>query len=259
MQEMKTYTPHYFILPAVIAFVLTATITPGRTLAATEVQASTAAPAVVKLSASGMAEAAGPVLILLTHPKSSHLLWAGTAHGGVWHSGDSGVSWQAVGESMQGMAVGALAFDLGNPDIMYAGSSASGSKQVAYQKGGMFKSEDAGASWTLLPLSNPATVGASWSNIRNIAVSNTGVLLAATSDYAHNGFIYRSTDGGKTWGILPVYAGSKVGPRNLVYKVRFDPENPNTAIFMDAYANITHSSDGGATWNVARQSSTSCK
>jgi hypothetical protein len=42
----------------------------------------------------------------------------------------------------------------------------------------------------------------------------------------------------------------------MVYKVRFDPDNPNTAIFMDAYANVTHSSDGGVTWRVVKKSST---
>jgi len=62
-------------------------------------------------------------------------------------------------------------------------------------------------------------VGESWSHINHIAVSSAGVVLAATSDNNHNGFIYRSVDGGQTWGLFPVYTGSKVGPRNMVYKV----------------------------------------
>lgn len=207
-------------------------------------------------SASGMAEAGGRVLVLFTHPALPHKLWAGTAHGGLWQSTDSGNSWTPASALMRNMTVSSLSVDPGNPDIMYAGTGEGRSNDVALRGAGMFKSIDGGLSWALLPLTAPATVGENWSHINHIAISSAGVILAATSDNNHNGFIYRSTDGGQTWGLFPVYSGSKVGPRNMVYKVGFDPDNPNTAIFMDAYANVTHSSDGGATWTIVKKSST---
>lgn len=210
------------------------------------------------VSSSAMAEVAGRVLTLYTHPKLPHKLWAGTAHGGLWHSGDTGNSWRQVGDLMKNLPVSSLAADPATPDIMYAGTGEGRSNDVAFRGAGMFKSEDGGASWTLLALTSPATVGENWSHINHIAISTAGVILAATSDNNHNGFIYRSTDGGLSWGLFPVYIGSKVGPRNMVYKVRFDPENPTTALFMDAYANVTHSTDGGVTWQVAGKSTT-CK
>lgn len=213
---------------------------------------------VAQLSASAMAEAGGRVLILFTHPVLSHKLWAGTAQGGLWQSADTGNSWAAASDAMKTLPVSALAVDPGNPDIMYAGTGEGRSNDVALRGVGMFKSGDGGASWALLPLSSPETVGESWSHINYIAVSSAGVVLAATSDNKHNGFIYRSVDGGASWGLLPVYTGSKVGPRNMVYKVRFDPDNPNTAIFMDSFANVTHSVDGGVSWTVVKKSST-CK
>jgi hypothetical protein len=210
------------------------------------------------VSSSAMAEVAGRVLTLFTHPKLPQKLWAGTAHGGLWHSGDNGNTWRPVSGLMGNLTVSSLAADPGTPDIMYAGTGEGRSNDVAFRGAGMFKSEDGGASWTLLPLTSPAKVGENWSHINHIAISTAGVLLAATSDNSHNGFIYRSTDGGLSWGLFPVYIGAKVGPHNMVYKVRFDPENPNTAIFMDAYANVTHSTDGGMTWQVAGKSTT-CK
>jgi photosystem II stability/assembly factor-like uncharacterized protein len=207
-------------------------------------------------SASGMAEAGGRVLTLFTHPAAPHKLWAGTAHGGLWHSSDSGNSWSPASDAMKGMTVSSLAVAPANPDLMYAGTGEGRSNDVALRGHGMFKSVDGGGSWTLLSLTSPATVGESWSHINHIAVSSSGVVLAATSDNSHNGFVYRSMDGGRTWGLIPVYTGSKVGPRNMVYKVKFDPDNPDTAIFIDSYANVTHSVDGGVTWKVVKKSST---
>lgn len=210
------------------------------------------------LSTSAMTDVSGRVLTLFTHPKLSNKLWAGTVHGGLWHSSDTGNTWRPVAELMKTMTVSAIAVDPANPDLMYVGTGDGRSNDIAFRGAGMFKSEDAGANWTLLPLTQPATVGENWSHINHIAISTAGVILAATSDNEHNGFIYRSTNGGHTWGLVPVYVGSNVGPRNMVYKVRFDPENPNTALFMDAYANVTHSTDGGLTWQVAGKSTT-CK
>jgi len=207
-------------------------------------------------SASGMADLGGRVLILFTHPALPHKLWAGTEHGGLWQSTDTGNTWTPASALLKNVAVSSLAVDPGNPDVMYAGTGEGRSNDVALRGAGMFKSVDGGLSWAMLPLTSPAVVGDNWSHINHIAISSAGVILAATSDNSHNGFIYRSTDGGQTWGLFPVYTGSKVGPRNMVYKVRFDPGNPGMAIFMDAYANVTHSSDGGATWRVAKKSTT---
>lgn len=210
------------------------------------------------LSASAMAEAAGKVLILFTHPEFPDRLWAGTAHGGLWQSSDGGITWTLASELMRGLTVSSVTVDPGNPDIMFVGTGDGRSRQSSRRGAGMFRSADGGKSWTLLPLTRPATVGERWSHINHIAISTDGVVLAATSDHQRNGFIFRSVDAGQSWGLFPVYTGSTMGPKNMIHKVRFDPANPNTALFMDDYANVTHSSDGGVSWNVAGKSST-CK
>jgi photosystem II stability/assembly factor-like uncharacterized protein len=213
------------------------------------------------LSSSALAEVAGRTLVLYTHPQSlaqpvSGRLWAGTERGGLWKSEDNGKSWQAGSDLMQGLSVTSVVVDPRNSDIMYAGTGLG--SDVALRERGIFKSEDGGKSWSLLALTNPAVVGANWSQVHHIAISTSGVLLVATADKERNGFIYRSADGGENWGLFPVYVGSKIGPRNTIHKVKFDPDNPEGAIFMDNYANITLSADGGRTWSLVRKSTT-CK
>jgi photosystem II stability/assembly factor-like uncharacterized protein len=213
-------------------------------------------PVVEKQSVASLEEVGGRVLFMHTDAVSPQKLWAGTTHGGLWHSVDNGQSWTLASGLMKNMAVGAVAADPLNTETIYAGTGEGRSNRADLHGHGMFKSIDGGASWSLLPLTDPATVGENWSHINAIAISTTGVMLAATSDNRYNGFIYRSIDGGQSWGLVPVYVGSKVGPRNIIYKVRFDPDNPNTALFMDAYANVTYSSDGGASWSVSRKGKT---
>jgi photosystem II stability/assembly factor-like uncharacterized protein len=207
-------------------------------------------------SVSSLDEVGGRVLFMFTDPTSLKKLWAGTTHGGLWHSVDAGQSWVLATGLMKNMAVGAVAAEPLNAEIMYAGTGEGRSNNVSLRGHGMFKSSDAGRSWSALPLTDPAKAGDSWAHINAIAINSSGIVLAATSDNQYNGFIYRSIDGGQTWGVVPVYIGSKVGPRNIIYKVRFDPDNPDTALFMDAYANVTYSNDGGATWSVSKKGKT---
>jgi photosystem II stability/assembly factor-like uncharacterized protein len=199
---------------------------------------------------------AGRVLVLFTHPTQTSKLWAGTAHGGLWKSDDLGASWQPASELMKGQTVNSLIVDPVNADVMYAGTGEGRSNDADLRGHGMYKSIDGGVSWSLLPLTDPAVVGENWSHINHIAMSVAGVMLAATSDNHYNGYIYRSVDGGKSWGLFPVYSGSLVGPKNMIFRVKYDPANPNTALFLDSYANVTHSTDGGISWKVVKKSAT---
>ncbi len=220
-------------------------------------------PAVVlpqePLPTSGMIEKAGRVQLMFSHAKHVNKWWAGTAQDGLWQSSDGGNSWVPASVLMQNMSISSFAADPRHADIFYAGSSDGRSNDISQRGQGMFMSDDGGANWSSLALTNPAIVGANWSHIHSITLNINNVMLTATSDNNRNGFIYRSVDGGKTWGVNPVYTASIVGPHNVIHKVRFDPDNPNAAIFMDDYANVTHSSDAGQTWRVVKTSSTSCK
>lgn len=90
-------------------------------LSSADLNAASGHASVEKLSASGMADVAGRVLILFTHPQFPNMLWAGTAHGGLWHSTDTGLSWTLASDAMKNMTVSSLAVDPASPNIMYAG------------------------------------------------------------------------------------------------------------------------------------------
>ena len=166
-----------------------------------------------KLTTSGMTKTAGRVLTMFIHPVSSNKVWAGTLHGGLWFSSDKGQTWSVASDVLKAGAVSAIVTDPVNPNIMYVGTGDGRSNDDALRGVGMYRTSDGGISWKLLPLTHPEKVGESWRHINHIALNTNGVMLAATSDDQFNGYIYRSNNGGQSWGILPVYIGSKVGPK----------------------------------------------
>lgn len=78
---------------------------------------------------------------LLIHPTEPSTLYIG-GPAGVWKSGDSGKTWKAVNQGIATLNIRALAMNPKNPELLYAGTNGSG----------LYRSTDAGATWTAVPL-----------------------------------------------------------------------------------------------------------
>lgn len=79
------------------------------------------------------------VLALATHPERPGRLVAGLVSGGVALSEDGGRTWKSRSRGLAEGEVGAVAIAAGQPDMIY----------VAVRGDGLWKSEDAGQSWSL--------------------------------------------------------------------------------------------------------------
>ena len=122
---------------------------------------------------------------------STHTLYAGGVTGGVFKSTDGGESWKALNDLMPNINVNTLAQDPKNNNVIYAGT---GEMYTAHRGAGIFKTEDAGANWTLLDNSSDM-----WF-VNKIVVSpnNSDVIYAATSGTSGAG-LKKSVDKGITW------------------------------------------------------------
>ena len=122
---------------------------------------------------------------------STHTLYAGGVTGGVFKSTDGGESWKALNDLMPNINVNTLAQDPKNNNVIYAGT---GELYGGFRGAGIFKTEDAGANWTLL---------SSTSDIRYVhkiivSPNNSDVIYAATSGIGSAG-LKKSVDKGITW------------------------------------------------------------
>jgi hypothetical protein len=168
-------------------------------------------------------------------------IFEGTAGGGVWSSTDNGATWVSHTDQVAtGLAIGALAIDPTNPSIIYAGTGEANSCGDCFYGGGVLKSTDGGATWTV---ENPEGVftGVDFVSIV-VDPNNDSKLYAGTT----HGF-YESTDGGSTWA-QPTGSGTFASP---TYGIALDPtSNPTTVYIATESVGVQKSTDGGTNFST---------
>lgn len=187
-----------------------------------------------------------------------NLFYAGFDNGGVWRTTDYGSTWQPIFDDQPTSSIGAIAVAPSNPDIIYVGSGAGIIRPDLATGDGVYKSIDAGRTWTHLGLRNSQMIA-------NIAVDpgNPDRLFVAVLGHPYGPNeergIFRSTDGGQSFQKV-LYRDEYTSGND----VRLDPSNPSTvyatlwqqqqsfregAEFGGSGNGIFKSTDGGDSWN----------
>jgi photosystem II stability/assembly factor-like uncharacterized protein len=182
--------------------------------------------------------------------------YAGAASGGLWKSTDGGIHWEPVFDKQPVSSVGALAVAPNDPNVVYAGTGEPFTRSHISAGWGMFRSTDAGKTWSRAGLENTG-------RIARIVVNptNPDLVYAASLGFAYGPQpergIYRSNDGGRNWDRV-LFVNDSTGACDIV----MDPTNPRIlyAGFWQieihtwgrfsggAGSGIWKSTDGGTTW-----------
>ena len=203
---------------------------------------------------------AGRVSALVCSPTDANRLFAGGADGGVWRTLDGGTTWQPLTGHLPTTAIGALALDPNDEDVIYAGTGEGNYANHSRYGLGLYRSQDGGDSWEHLAES---TFGGRCFSAIVIDPTDTDVLYASitraggfpelAAAKGHPGAtgdlgVFRSTDGGVSWSRLA--NSPNVSTTSLV----MDPSNPSRLfagvgrIFGGSQNGIWRSTDGGTTW-----------
>ena len=130
-------------------------------------------------------------------------IWAGGVSGGLWYTDnidEDPVQWNKVNDYLDNLSVGALDQDPNDPDVMYMGT---GEVYTGDVRGfGIFKSEDNGISWNLLPNASNANFGFTQAIV--IHPETSDVYVGTSSG------VWRSQDGGDSWTRVWSSSGSSV-------------------------------------------------
>ncbi len=181
----------------------------------------------------------------------------GAVGGGLWKTTDGGSTWAPVTDGqIHSSSVGAVAVSESNPDIVFIGTGESCIRGNIMPGDGVYKSTDAGKTWTHVGFSNSDAI----SKIR-IHPTNPDIVFVADfgrySTESDERGVFKSVDGGKTWKKV-LFRNGKTG----AVDVQIDRHNPNVmfAALWEAYrveyqmssggpgSGLFKSTDGGETW-----------
>ncbi len=155
-------------------------------------------------------------------PGQPNVFYIGVNNGGVWKTADYGRVWKPIFDSQPTGSIGSLAVAPSDPKTIYVGSGEGLQRPDLSVGDGIYRSRDAGATWTHLGLRNGQQIPAVIVDPRDPKRVFAAVLGHPYGPNAEGG-VYRSTDGGESWTRV-LFRDEDTGAMD----VAFDPANAQT-------------------------------
>jgi photosystem II stability/assembly factor-like uncharacterized protein len=187
-----------------------------------------------------------------------NVYYMGAVAGGVWKTTDGGLNWKPMFDKQTGASpsIGAIAVSESDPNVIYAGTGEACIRGNIVGGNGVYKSIDAGKTWSFAGLADTHAIGRLIVNPKNPDIAFFAALGHPFADNEERG-IFRTRDGGKTWEKV-LYKDAKTGGIDIT----FDPGNSNIVFAALWQARRTpwsmesggpgsglyRSADGGTTW-----------
>ena len=180
-------------------------------------------------------------------PNQPNLFYFGSTGGGIWKTIDGGRSWENISDGFFGGSIGAITVSKSDSNVIYVGGGEKTVRGNVSSGYGIWKSVDAGKTWTEAGLKNSRHVPRIAVDPTNHDVVYAGVLGNIYKPTQDRG-VYKSTDGGKTWR-KTLFANENAGVVDLL----IDPTNPrilyaSTWRVQRTPYSLSSGGDGSALW-----------
>lgn len=129
---------------------------------------------------------------------NSYICYVGFATGGVWKTTNNGTTFQPIFDTYSTSSIGDIAIAPSNPDIVWVGTGEPNNRQSSSFGDGIYKSTDAGKTFTKMGLENSQTIGRIVIDPKDANTVYVAVLGHLFGPNKERG-VYKTTDGGKTW------------------------------------------------------------
>jgi len=187
-----------------------------------------------------------------------NVFYFGAVGGGVWKSTTAGRTWAPVFDSQPIASIGAIAVAPSSPDVVYVGTGEADMRSQISYGNGMYRSTDAGRTWTHIGLDDTRQIGRVLVDPQNpnvVFVAALGHAYGANPDRG----VYRTRDGGATWQKV-LFRNNDVGAIDLafdpvdaqtIYASLWNTRRPPWSVYPPASgpgSGLYKSTDGGANW-----------
>ena len=186
-----------------------------------------------------------------------NVFYIGAVNGGVWKSTDYGRTWVPVFDDQPTGSIGAIAVAPSNPDVIYVGSGEGMQRPDLSTGDGIYRSTDAGRTWTHLGLRNGqqiAQIDVDPHDPRRLFVAVLGHPYGPNPERG----LYRSLDGGTSFQSV-LYRDENTGAadvcidpinHSVVYAVLWQSQHGpwENASWAGPGSGLFKSTDGGTTW-----------
>ncbi len=189
-------------------------------------------------------------------PGDPNVYYAGAASGGLWKTTDGGFYWEPIFDEQSAQSIGAIAVAPSDPNVVWVGTGEQCIRSHISIGDGIYKSTDAGKTWTRMGLEKNGRFGRIVIDPRN-----PDVVLACSIGHAYGPAqergVFRTADGGKTWERV-LFVDEQTGCSDLA----MNPKNPRL-LFAGMWqfdiktwgresggpsSGLYRSTDGGLTW-----------
>jgi photosystem II stability/assembly factor-like uncharacterized protein len=190
-------------------------------------------------------------------PSQPRTFYMGVASGGVFKTTDAGETWLPITDGQVPVgSIGSIAVAESDPNVIYVGTGSDGLRSNVSTGRGVYKSTDAGRTWSFVGLYNSGQTGAVRIHPRDPNTAWVAAIGDAFKPNPERG-VYKTSDGGRTWRQVLKLSDStgaadvEVNPANpdIVYAWMSRIERkPWTIISGAREGGFYKSTDGGETW-----------
>ncbi|HET7462326.1 MAG TPA: hypothetical protein VFJ82_13820 [Longimicrobium sp.] len=178
-------------------------------------------------------------------PQQPGVFYIGVNNGGVWKTNDYGRVWTPIFDDQPTGSIGAIAVAPSDPSVIYVGSGEGLQRPDLSTGDGIYRSADAGRTWTHLGLRDGQQIP-----MLAVDPANPDRVFAAVLGHPYGPNpergIFRSTDGGRSWEKV-LYRDADTGGMD----VQIDPSNPQT-VFAVLWSARQAPWEVGGSWTLSR-------
>jgi len=210
----------------------------------------------LKFRSIGPAFTSGRIADFAVNPLNPKQCFVAVASGHIWKTENAGITWFPVFDNYGAYAIGCLAMDPSNANVVWAGSGENNHQRALGYGDGVYKTVDSGKTWKNMGLKNSRQIGTILIHPKNTDIVYVAAEGSAWGPGGDRG-LYKTTDGGLNWKKV-LNISENTGVNCMV----MDPRDPDVIITSSEQRRrhvftkigggpetaIHKTTDGGATW-----------